>query len=239
MKNILKNRLKNILDHQVSKIVHGIDQKLISRQKIVDYLSIEATKKTTQYILENCSNAVICNSKLDLYNFIVEMELISEQYFEFGVWKAESINFFSTKFPKSHFFGFDSFEGLPENWRPGFAKGEFSLGGVLPKVNNNVTLVPGWFNVTLPIFIEEVEIRPNLFIHIDCDLYSSTKDVFNVLGSKFQGKIYILFDEYFNYPFWEHHEFKAFKELIDELGFCYEYIAINIDHEQVLVKIEL
>lgn len=151
----------------------------------------------------------------------------------------DSINFFSSRFPQVQFFGFDSFEGLPENWRPGFGKGEFSLDGVLPIVNDNVTLVPGWFNKTLPSFIQEVEIKPNLFLHIDCDLYSSTKDIFNNLGSKFQGNIYVLFDEYFNYPFWEHHEFKAFKELIDEFGFSYEYIAINIDHEQVLLKIEI
>lgn len=235
----MKKIVKKILSYQAFKIVNDINEQLISQHKLGVYLSVEATKNTARYILSNCSNAILFHSKLDLYNFIVEKELITDQYIEFGVWKADSINFFSSRFPQAQFFGFDSFEGLPENWRPGFAKGEFSLDGVLPKVNDNVTLVPGWFNKTLPTFIQEVEIKPNLFLHIDCDLYSSTKDIFNNLGSKFKGNVYMLFDEYFNYPFWEHHEFKAFKELIDEFGLSYEYIAINIDHEQVLLKIEI
>jgi hypothetical protein len=235
----MKKILKKILNYLIFKIVNELKKQYISQNKLIDHISAEATKKTARYILENCSNALLFNSKIDLYNFIVDKELITEQYIEFGVWKADSINFFSSKFPKAQFFGFDSFEGLPENWRPGFEKGEFSLAGILPIVNDNVILVPGWFKSTLPSFVQEFEIKPNLFLHIDCDLYSSTKDVFDVLGSKFKGTVYMLFDEYFNYPFWEHHEFKAFKELIDKLCINYEYIAINIDHEQVLLKIEI
>ena len=137
----MKKIIKKILNYQVFKIANEINKQLVSRDKLIDHISSEATKKTARYILENCSNAILFNSKSDLYNFIIDKELITEQYFEFGVWKADSINFFSSKFPESQFFGFDSFEGLPENWRPGFDKGEFSLDGILPKVNDNVSIL--------------------------------------------------------------------------------------------------
>mgnify|MGYP000079224382 CR=1 FL=1 len=94
----------------------------------------------------------------------MDKKIIVQQYLEFGVWQGGSINFFSSKFPNSQFYGFDSFEGLPENWRPGFEKGTFSLNGMLPKVNANVKLIPGWFNESLPYFLENVNLESNVFI---------------------------------------------------------------------------
>jgi hypothetical protein len=235
----MKRIFKKISNYLVFSISNQINKQITTQHKLDEYIKIEATKRTARYILENCPNAMIFKSKELLYDYIVKEEFIKDQYFEFGVWKASSINFFSSKCPQAKFYGFDSFEGLPEKWRPGFDKGEFSLNGELPFVNENVSLIRGWFKNSLPNFLKEVPIKPDLFLHIDCDLYSSTKDIFNVLGNKFKGPVYILFDEYFNYPFWEHHEFKAFQEFIDAFGYNYEYMAINIDHEQVLLKVNL
>lgn len=235
----MKKIVKKIFNYLAFIISNLVSKKIISQNKLDDYIKIEATKKTARYILENCSKALVFKSKELLYDFIITENLIKNQYLEFGVWKASSINFFSSKCPKVKFYGFDSFEGLPEKWRPGFDKGEFSLNGELPVVNNNVSLINGWFKNSLPKFLKEVQIETDLFIHIDCDLYSSTKVIFDLLGNKFKGSVYILFDEYFNYPFWEHHEFKAFHEFINEFGYNYEYIAINIDHEQVLLKVHI
>jgi hypothetical protein len=47
----------------------------------------------------------------------------------------------------------------------------------------------------------------------------------------------ILFDEYFNYPGWELHEFKAFQEFIAHTGLSYRYIGVVPSHQQVAVKI--
>jgi len=33
------------------------------------------------------------------------------------------------------------------------------------------------------------------------------------------------FDEYFNYPGWEHHEYKAFQELVEERKLGYKYLG--------------
>jgi len=239
MKKMTKKMTKKILDYIAFKISNSLEDKFNSQDKLIKQINIEATRRTAKYILDNCSKASVFTSKELLYNFIVKEGLIKNQYLEFGVWEATSLNFFSSKFPNLKFYGFDSFEGLPEHWRPGFEMGSFSLNGDLPKVNKNVTLVKGWFKDSLPNFIDEVQIEPNVFLHIDCDLYSSTNEIFNILGKKINGTFYILFDEYFNYPFWEQHEFRAFQEFISEFGYNYEYVANNLDHEQVLIKVNL
>jgi hypothetical protein len=46
----------------------------------------------------------------------------------------------------------------------------------------------------------------------------------------------IVFDEYFNYPNWEEHEYKAFQEFIGESGLGYRYLGFA--RQQVAVRIE-
>lgn len=45
-----------------------------------------------------------------------------------------------------------------------------------------------------------------------------------------------MFDEYFNYPFWDKHEYKAMQEFIAASEKNYEYIAYNKRAEQVAVR---
>jgi Macrocin-O-methyltransferase (TylF) len=122
--------------------------------------------------------------------------------------------------------GFDSFEGLPEDWFGKFRKGRFDTGGKLPKVRSNVKLHKGWFDETLPKFVAEND-GPVAFLHVDCDLYSSTKTIFQYLGDRIVAGTIILFDEYFNYPGWQQHEHKAFQELVQERGLRYRWLAYN------------
>ena len=75
-------------------------------------------------------------------------------WLEFEVASGRTINYIS-KFTNDKVYGFDSFEGLPEKWRDGFEKGAFNRNGNFPKVNNNVELIKGWFDNTLPNFIKK------------------------------------------------------------------------------------
>ena len=64
---------------------------------------------------------------------------------EFGVYKGGMINHQASKFPELDFVGFDSFEGLQEQWNGMAPEKTFDLGGKLPRVRRNVALVKGWF----------------------------------------------------------------------------------------------
>ena len=76
------------------------------------------------------------------------------------------------------------------------------------------------------------------FLHVDCDLYSSTKDIFENLGDRVKSGTVIVFDEYMNYPGWKYHEWKAFHEFISSSKLKYQYIGLVPSHQQVAVVIE-
>lgn len=98
-------------------------------------------------------------------------------------------------------YGFDSFEGLPEDWRHGYQKSDFTLHGDFPPVNENVKLIKGWFDAKLPLFLSKHNDKKVSFVHIDCDLYSSTMIIFRALAmnNQFAKDCVIVFDELFNY----------------------------------------
>ncbi len=151
---------------------------------------------------------------------------------EFGVWKGTSINRLA-KLTAKTIYGFDAFEGLPEAFGDFWKKEEFRV-SKLPAVRNNITLVKGWFNETLPSFLKEHSGQVG-FLHIDCDLYSSTKTIFELMESRLSPGTVILFDEYFNFILWEEAEFKAFHEFLAKTGLSFDFIGYNRNGEQVAV----
>lgn len=133
---------------------------------------------------------------------------VSDVWAEFGVENGTSARYFLQHLPKNgKFFLFDSFRGLPEPWVRGTKtrpKGHRCAVEVPQFDDPRVEIVPGWFCDTLPL--------DDLlgFVHIDCDLYSSTKEVLDNIRVA-SGTI-ILFDELFGYDGWEGHEYKALSE---------------------------
>ena len=93
----------------------------------------------------------------------------------------------------------------------------------------------GLFNETLPDFVKN-NTKPFAFIHIDCDIYQSTKDIFANIADNIVSGTIIVFDEYFNYPNWQNHEYKAFQEFVSANEIDYEYIAYG--PTQAVVKIK-
>jgi hypothetical protein len=51
------------------------------------------------------------------------------------------------------------------------------------------------------------------------------------------GGTVIIFDEFYNYPGWRNHEFKAFNELIEARHFGFEPIGYNSCHSQFGLRI--
>lgn len=153
---------------------------------------------------------------------------------EFGVYQGKSIRQIAG-LVSGAVHGFDSFEGIPEAWCEE-EKGTYSTGGVLPKVPANVHLHAGWFEDTLPDFIRE-EAGPIRFINIDCDLYSSTRTIFDLLYKQIVPGTVIVFDEYIGYPGWQEHEFKAFNEAAEKYGWRHEMLAFSFVTKQVVFRI--
>jgi len=143
---------------------------------------------------------------------------------EFGVFTGTSINLMAAQRPSVPMAGFDSFEGLPDEWRPGFDKGAFDLKGKLPTVPANVQLVPGWFDKTLPGYLA-ANPGPISLLHVDCDMYSSTKTIFDNCAPRIVPGTVIVFDELVNYPEYKEHELKAFYEFILQTGHTFQWLS--------------
>lgn len=175
------------------------------------------------------------------YKFCIDHVTIDGIWAEFGVYKGTSSKYLSKikkeKFPnlKSGFHGFDSFEGLPENWNGTKSKkGTFNT-GLVPSISG-VTFHKGWFKDTIPNFLEKHK-EDFAFIHIDCDIYSSTVDILKNVKSRIVPGTVILFDELIGYKAWEQHEYKAFMEFVKENNVEFEWIAFVANAGQAACKI--
>ncbi len=154
---------------------------------------------------------------------------------EFGVRNGASIRHIAS-LTSDTVHGFDSFVGLPEQWGDN-PSGVYTVHGQTPPLPDNVQLHVGWFAETLPQFVDNFA-GPIRFLHIDCDIYSSTRTVFiHVAGRVGPGTV-ILFDEYLMNPGWQGDEHRALTEAAAENGWSYEYLAFNLFTQQALVKLK-
>ncbi|WP_167736658.1 class I SAM-dependent methyltransferase [Nocardioides sp. 1609] len=147
---------------------------------------------------------------------------------EFGVYQGTSLTQIARFFDTRTVHGFDSFAGLPESWS-GTSKGagDFDIGGRPPELPvSNVEFHVGFFDTTVAPF-EAAHEGPFSFVHLDADLYSSTRTVFDVLFDWFVPGTVIVFDEYFGYHGWQLHEHRAFMEFLDRSGLSYEGVSIG------------
>jgi predicted O-methyltransferase YrrM len=155
---------------------------------------------------------------------------------EFGVARGHTIKHIAALCPNDRIYGFDSFRGLPEHWSGNrFSRRNFTQHGVLPKMPDNVELVAGWFNETLPGFLEKQH-GPVSFLHVDCDIHSSTQYVLNTLSGRLPPKAVIVFDEFFNYPGFHQHEYRAFHEFIREAGRSYRFASFAGQQATVVLE---
>ncbi len=130
-------------------------------------------------------------------------------YLEFGVYEGRSMRWWSGHLtaPDASLVGFDSFEGLPEDWRPGLGTGTFSTGRI-PQIDDpRVSFQVGWFDDTLPKF--DIPEHDQLVVNVDSDLYSSAVTVLGWVEPYLRPGTLLYFDEFPD----RDHEMRAFAEL--------------------------
>jgi len=203
---------------------------IVLRQRAVDqaveYISSDPRFDNLQVSLHNPSAVTAALRAVTLDGMLAE----------FGVYKGASLTQIAKFFPDHTVHGFDSFVGLPESWGgTSKAAGAFDVGAKPPELSvANVEFHVGWFEDTIPVFAQEHS-GPFAFAHLDADLYSSTKTVFDGLGDWFVPGTIVVFDEYFGYFGWQRHEHKAFQEFLAATGLSFE--AISLGHMNLAVRL--
>ncbi len=230
------NEVDQILQ-KIDNLSFQLQNTILHGHRVAIELTHRAVSKSADYVEKNMPHALIftTNEKKDMWNYAINNLKIDGYIAEFGVFEGESINYLSNKIYPKTIFGFDSFLGLKEDFILDCPKGMFNLDGLLPQVNDNVELVPGFFSDTLPNWLNKNS-GVFSFLNIDCDTYESTSFVLNSIGpSKIISGTIILFDEYFGFYGWENCEFKAWQEYCKINNVKYKYLGIC--HLQVLVEV--
>lgn len=204
------------------------------RNDIRGAASVRALTETELFVAENMPMVKTFPSAQATLSHALGLVTIDGLVLEFGVASGRTLRQIATASSARPVYGFDVFTGLPEDWRTGFARGMFAQ-RQLPDVPG-ATLIEGLFQDTLPAFLAEHP-GPVAFLHLDADLYSSTKTVLDLLGHRLvQGSVVVL-DEYFNYPGWRDGEFRAWAEYVERTGIRFRYECYTRNDQQVALTI--
>lgn len=172
-----------------------------------------------------------------LYEHVIKTENLSQEpidYLEFGVSGGYSFRWWvaANNNSESRFYGFDTFEGLPENWGT-YNKGDMSAN--IPDVaDQRCTFIKGLFQDTLFEFVNTHPLKERRkIIHLDADLFSSTLFVLSTLARDLNKGDILLFDE-FNVP---NHEWMAYQIFTESFYVKTELLGAVNNYYQVAFKI--
>jgi O-methyltransferase len=154
-------------------------------------------------------------SRLELYRYLNDKIAGNSpiDYLEFGVYRGDATRAWMAlnRHPESRFFGFDTFEGLPEDWKFFNAivpRGAWHAGGMPPDIHDpRVKFTKGLFQETLPDFLKTFTPKNRLVINCDADLYTSTLYLLATLSPLLGPGQIVIFDEFSTV-----YEFKAFRD---------------------------
>jgi predicted O-methyltransferase YrrM len=205
------------------------------RRDISYALDMTAAQESAAFVLEHMPKAPVFWHPHDTLRFALDQVRGEGLAVEFGVGGGTTLRIIAEAVAEDRkVVGFDVFTGLPETWRTGFPAGEFAQER-LPDVPG-ARLVVGLFDDTLPRFLEETD-EPIAFVHLDVDLYLSTSSVLRAINDRLAPNAVLVFDEFFNYPGWRRHEFRAWNEFVARTGRTFDYLAYTGNNEQVAIRV--
>jgi hypothetical protein len=235
----LDGALETMMDNRIAGRLY---RRIIHKYFLSDVmyeLRVAARKEAAEFIGQNLRSAMLFQDRMALLDFAIstaKKTLPNGLVCEFGVSSGKTMRIIAQTWG-GPVHGFDSFEGLPEDWTGTYERaGRFNLKGQLPKVPANVTLHAGWFDKSLPRFLDKHP-GPAALLHLDADIYSSTKTALDLMKPRIVPGTVLLFDEYTNYPNWREHEHKAWQEFLAETGFKAEFIGFSTLQGQAAAQI--
>lgn len=172
-----------------------------------------------------------------MYEWVINKEGLTKpiNYLEFGVAGGQSFDWFMSKNTnvESRFYGFDTFDGLPEDWGP-FKKGAFTNNNQMPLMKDaRGKFYKGLFQQTVPRFLKELDNTRQNVLMMDADLWSATLYALTSLAPYLKKGDIIFFDE-FVVPT---HEFKAFLDFTQSFYLNLTLIAAANNYYFVAFKV--
>jgi hypothetical protein len=229
----LGERLARIVRTEVERVVGEAEFR--ARRDLLAAGERDAALTSARFASRMMSTAREFHDPISTLEYALEIAPQGGMALEFGVFEGRSLTVIVEARKGREVYGFDSFQGLPEDYRPHVRQGAFAL-DQRPAVEG-AELVVGWFDETLPGFLE-AHPGPVDFLHVDGDLYSSAVTVLTQVGPRLLAGSVIIFDQFFNWPGWEQDgEFRAWQEYLARSGTKVRYEAYTSNNEQVVVRI--
>lgn len=225
-------RLARIVEREVDRAVR--DAEFRARRDLLAVGERDAALRSARWAQEFMPTARTFDDPRHTLEYALEIAPRGGMALEFGVHVGRSMRVIAAMREGREVYGFDSFEGLPEDYRPHVRRGAFAVPG--PPDVPGAEFVVGWFDQTLPGFLD-AHPGPVDFVHVDGDLYSSAVTVLDLVGPRLGRGAVLIFDEFFNYPGWEQHEFRAWQEWLARTGTTVTYEAYTNNNEQVVARI--
>lgn len=222
----------NLVVDRIVDQVRGFEVR--SRRDLVYAAEVKAASESAEYVRRHLAGARQFPQPLATLEYALSLAPSGGMALEFGVYTGSTLRTIAEARDGEQVFGFDSFDGLPEDWRVGFAAGTFAVDK--PPDVPGAQIIPGMFEEVLPGFLE-THPGPVDFLHVDSDLYSSARIVLGLVGPRLRDGSVVVFDEFFNYPGWQDHEHRAWFEFVDQSGIDFRYQAFTYDNEQVVVTV--
>ena len=224
----IKTRLMLKFDSLILKFLREIAKRITANSvSPIGYLYKISAKESAEFMNSEIHQAKVFSNRIELMNFALSNMKSTGNCAEFGVYKGESIDYIASTIKPRPVYGFDSFEGLQESWAgSSHDKAAFDLKGKLPTVPKNVTLIPGWFDKSLPDWLNSHP-EPFALIHIDSDTYEACRTIFELTHSHINEDTLIVFDEHHGYPGWKNGEYKALNEFLQKHGLRRTYLAFS------------
>jgi hypothetical protein len=195
-------------------------------------LSDDPIIETFEWILSQKSAPKLMYNRWAVLDEAIKWSEPGRPCYEFGVWMGASLKYLMRSFELG--FGFDTFDGLPENWRS-VSKGSYSSFTRVPEIPN-VEFIIGEFKDTLPNFFSSDRPMAGL-INFDADLYSSTLTALMNSTNVIDEKTILVFDELIVNDGWQQDEYRALKEFCSEKSYTYEILAASIFTKQVVCRL--
>jgi hypothetical protein len=223
---MLREVALSVVDRTLVRSINYVNRQIMTN--VYKVLWERAAATSADYIEKHLPTALLFPNRVLHWEHSLVHASADGLFMEFGVWTGASINAIAARLPDKRIFGFDSFEGLKEDF-PGtpFRKGSFGLGGMTPKVLPNVTLVKGWFDETVPKFLLQHP-EPIAYLHLDADTYETTALILDLLQRRIRTGTVIVFDEYHGFPNWTNGEFKAWQEFLGKHNLSYRYLGFSL-----------
>jgi predicted O-methyltransferase YrrM len=236
----IKKLVKQTVDFTIVKFLKYLNQATYfdypEPNNVYKILYSRAQIRSADYIEPLLNRTYLFLTKEALWDHAIKSVSDTGIICEFGVLSGYSINYIASKLPvNAEIYGFDSFIGIEDNWYGVAPAGAMNLNGVMPKVHPNITLIPGFFNQTLPIFFAEKATEKISLAHLDADTFEATTTALYAMKSKLFAGSVLIFDEYHGHPNWENGEFKAFKIFVAKENIEYSYLGFSLQQAAVII----